>query len=469
MSPIRAVLVVSSLVVTAGCLSPADGPGSAGLPPLAGIDIPAVDIGHDHKDPALHPGREAGLRAVTAIEYVTGDLPVPGVLEAGMAGRLAVAGDRLFIATDHDTRSGFAVVDVSDPRAPRLLGNYKSDYGTSEGEALAATADAAFAFVAIETTFTNPPVPPAIEIVDASDPAAPTLALRYPMAELPHVFGFFEADGREYLIVNHWQLTVLGSIATGQPGASAAADGFTIFEFSRSPVSLTPVARHVFDPRGIEEGFFFAHDPTVIQHPVTGERLLYQGAFGGGGRIYDIEDPRNPVEIGYTLEKGASPILRWHSFLPAPVVVDGVLATAATPRTETGDGPASAFLTFYDTADPTAPTLLGQWRHPDDDLIPGDDPHLNLHIPFFSRGAKLLGVTHNHAGLFLFDTSTREALADPRPVAHWIPPPRPDLPERAREVGVVATAVMLGDVILATDTVAGTLYVLETSQGARSK
>lgn len=456
---VRSLLLVAFVApLLTGCLAEDDG--SAPVARLTPASIPRIDAEHDHLDPTLHPEIALGLRVVNQVRFDEGPFADAGVLDVGNAGRMVLHEDLLLIATIRTGRAGFSVLDVTDPRAPVHLATYRSALGNSEGEALAVSADGAYAFTTTETFF-NPatsPTPPTIEVVDLSDPANPTLAARVPVSWQPHVLTFFEAGGSGYLVASEYQVHLAAPAVLG-PEQTATSSRLTLYRFEAGVPTLVEVGRFTFPPTEIEEDIFFAHDPRVLEHPVTGERVVYFGAFGGGGRIVSLADPTLPTQVGHTLEKGAAPVLRHHSFEPYAGAIDGIVPAAAVPRSGQSDGPGSAYLTLYDTADPTAPTLLGQWRHPDTDFLPGDFPPLNLHIPAWRADGARLIVPHFHAGLFVFDTSSREAMTAPAPVAFFAPGAVPD--EGARAASVVAAAQFVGDVILAADTGSGTLYALE--------
>ncbi|MGQ0534944.1 MAG: LVIVD repeat-containing protein [Methanobacteriota archaeon] len=467
-SPFPALAALVAVLVVSGCLGTARDAGPMPGAAIVGIDVPPVDFGHDHTDAALHSGVALGIRELGSVVFEEGAFSreVLGQVEVGTGGRMTRVGDLLFVTFSREAgdgsgryQGGFTVLDVSEPRAPVRLGTYRSEYGASEGEGLAVTPDARFAFVAIETAFSFPPVPPAIEVVDLRDPAHPSLARRIPWTANPHLFAFVESGDAEFLVVSDYQPDNLPAYVLDSGGERT--NRIALWRFDRSALSLEPAARYTFGDREKSDGVYFPHDPWPMRHPVTDEHLLYLGAFAGGGRILslsgDLQATRELSEVGFTLDRGSAPVLRHHSFDPAPVVVDGVLPTAAVPRSRAEDG--AAFVTLYDTIDPTRPVRLGEWRHPDE-FPPGDLPALNLHVPLFTSDGSRMLVPHYHAGLVVFDSSSRAAMENLVPVAYWAPSGA-DAQPGAPYVNSVIMAMEVGNVILATDRSAGRLYVLE--------
>ncbi|MCI0633078.1 MAG: hypothetical protein L0206_04060, partial [Actinobacteria bacterium] len=409
---------------------------------------------------------------ITSVVYEEGAFSrdVLGQIEFGTGGRMVRGGEDGNIllvnlvraAPDGRFQAGFTLFDISDPRDPQKLSTYRSEWGANEGEGAAITGDAQYAFVPTETVYSLPPTPASMEIVDISDPTNPRLAQRIPWTANPHIVTWFESDGVEYLAVSDYEPDLVAAYTADSGGEWT--NRLWIWRFDRDALTLEPAARYTFGTREKSGQVYFPHDSVVTTHPVSGELLLYLGAFAGGGRVLSLEGSLDGLaeldEVGYTVDAGSSPILRHHSFDPAPLTVDGVLATAAVPRSHPADPPGSAYLALYDTADPSDPVFLGEWRHPDDTFPPGAVPHVGLHVPVFSDDATRLYVPHYHAGLFVFDTSSRAALEDLCPIAYWTPPGE-DVQSGAPYATSVIMAIEVDGVVLVTDRSAGRLYALE--------
>ncbi len=87
--------------------------------------------------------------------------------------QMVKVGDLLYIS---DTYNGFTIVDISDPRAPGVLGIYQTSFATGSGQIpnLGIAHHADRIYLAVGRTLLEPEQRAGLEVIDVSDPANPT-------------------------------------------------------------------------------------------------------------------------------------------------------------------------------------------------------------------------------------------------------------------------------------------------------
>ncbi len=160
------------------------------------------------------------------------------------------------------------------------------------------------------------------------------------------------------------------------------------------------------------------HDIVVQQHPLTGQMLLYTGS-GGYMSIWDVTDPFLPVLVGNVEPAEGQDIPpMWHEQTPLPCLVAGRHLTIGAG--ESGGGTAAP-VAVVDTTDPANPVYLGKWQLPDAaSLTEQNSYRFSLHnIDANCDGQVAIG--HYHAGVWVFDVSTTERMANPVTLAYYQP------------------------------------------------
>lgn len=357
------------------------------------------DVGHvGHQLPELHGGSH-GLELVGHSDLSEGLVGYgSGYIEVDLVGDLAL------VSSVFGSR-GVSIVDVSDPRDIRVLSHiYNMDDNwdarlSADGKYLflGCQGSGAFDCTGVDTSGETPAVtgggpcasvatcPGGIAVYSLEDPTAPSFVDYVPMGFTHNVFTFMQ-HGKYYF------MNALVTIAEWDP-----LNGTTAIVNS--------------DIKGV-------HDIAVQEHPLTGQMLLYTGS-GSYMSIWDVSDPTAPVLVGNVEPaEGESYPPMWHEQTPMPCLVDGRHLTIGAG--ESGGGAAQP-VAVVDTTDPSNPVYLGQWRLPDaDDLSPQMSYRFSLHnIDGNCDGQVAVG--HYHAGVWVFDVSTRERQSEPVTLGYYQP------------------------------------------------
>lgn len=357
------------------------------------------DVGHiGHQLPELHTG-SLGLELVGHTD-LSEDLVGygSGYIEVDVVGDLAL------VSSVFGSR-GVSIVDVSDPTDLQVLSHI---YNLDDNWDARLSTDGKYLFLgcqgssAFECTGLDPasetPTPTGggpcasiatceggIAVYSLEDPTAPAYIDYVPMGFTHNVFTFMQ-HGKYYF------MNAAVTIAEWDP-----ANGTT--QIASSEI------------KGV-------HDIAVQEHPLTGQMLLYTGS-GSYMSIWDVSDPFAPVLVGNVeAAEGESMPPMWHEQTPLPCVVDGRHLTIGAG--ESGGGVAQP-VAVVDTTDPTAPRYLGQWQLPDaPDLTSQMSYRFSLHnIDANCDGQVAIG--HYHAGVWVFDVSTKERQENPVTLAYYQP------------------------------------------------
>ncbi|MGQ0535757.1 MAG: LVIVD repeat-containing protein [Methanobacteriota archaeon] len=435
--PLRPILSALSIlsVVLAGCIGSSEDPSPSGLPELSGIEIGTPVIqSHDHLDASLHVG-SANVRLVGYNNGYDGAPIPPHVTYA----EFAVKGDYAYLgrvawtlAPETGDAGGFAIIDVSDPTAPKKVGDFAGE-GAYD---LEVSDDGDWAFL---STQRNQPVAAAradsgpegkmqrgTTVVDVSDKANPVFESFFPLpTNGPHTATYYDLDGRHLLVQCTYDLpgSVFG-FGPNPPGAD--------LPFGSNPVTqrvlITELVedaggRHVLEvlstfqlPAAPDGNSYQPHDTAIQVHPVTGRLLMYVAYWDHGLVVVDITDPAAPEFVSQFTDTSPSMFVNQHSDKPFPHAIAGRHVTVMEP--EIPSGPETSQLTYVDTTDPAAPKKLGYWTLPGELVI--DEPFVfSPHNFDLDRGLTWIG--HNHAGVWVIDTGSEELLANPRSAGYYFP------------------------------------------------
>lgn len=414
------------MLLAAGCLqagttTPQGAPESA-QDAAARIGTPIEQL-HDHTDAALHTGK-SGLRLVNWSPLIPDELGREGF--AGMR----IVNDVAYIATDGE-HAGFVMVDVRDPKAPVVLGQYVTAGGASQ-EAVPSwdgnwvflnlqrtPAAAALAADPLRGTGTG------IQIVDVRDKANPRFEAFVPVElQGSHVMFYVELGGKPFLVYNgqptRQQLPADLGAYTPPPGNSVKLAEFvdvagkktlkTVGEF-RLPDSLT--AR-------VSQGCF-PHDQWVEQHPLTQRMVMYVAFWDCGAVTVDVTDPAKPLLLDVDNVMEPSTRARIHFFRPDPTLRDGKVVAWSGPEIDLSPGE-PGYLRSYDVTDPSDIKQVGWWRLPGE--VENDKPFVFSPHNFDYRGG-LMALAHYHAGVWVLNVSDPAA---PHAVAYYLPHGMEDAP-----------------------------------------
>ncbi len=459
----RALPLAASAALLAGCL--------AGTPLFPFGDrsvIPTFPQEHDHRDPALHEAGD-GLDVVGYHNLVPGTDGADAAARGGkwLGSEIIVRGDHAYVGY-LGAPWLLAIVNVSDSVAPRMEGVLEANGAWTVDVAVSDDGDWAFLSLyngaAVGTLFardyvlrTDPvPTGPAtggVLVVDARDRARPSISSFFPFYGLgPHTAFYHRyPDGREVVFANK---------ADPVPG-----NGVALLE-----VVAAPGGGRALEPRGFfalpeELGpFAFPHDGEAQEHPVTGRTLAYLAYSEPGLTIVDVTDPTRPalVSVFRDYTSGAEQGIV-HDAHPVPGLVGGRHYAMTAPEIVTGG--ATGKLRVYDTTDPAAPTLVGEWTMPGEYVV---DEAFNFspHNFVLTPDARV-ALAHGHAGVWVLDWLGRggrdapdpERIASPIAVAYRATAPPTVAPVEWSPVGGVpwvwGTAIGPDGTVWASDVASG--------------
>ena len=419
----RPLLVLPVLLLAgslaAGCLSDADGAGDADDPAAAaGVVVPPVpdyDFG-GVVDP-LHPGHSvaslhtaghgldlvghAGLSeilppttrgSITSVD-IWGDYAVVGGMEGGLA---------------------FAIIDLSDRADPRAVGWAPS---AADGWTARFSHDGQYVFYGCQMLgATGSPTANVMGTCEDPDalhaPNPPVGGTPVPSQNPAGVSVWDVSDKTQPRFVD---FTAVG----GSHNIYAQAIGGEDYVFTAS-TAILHWNRTSLDLELVGE-VPGRHDQTVVQHPVTGDWLLFVGT--AELTIWNVNDPRDPQLVYEPAEGETVPWTGWHDQAMVPGLVDGraILLLAGETGIHAGGGEAPPdVVSIVDVTDPTAPVLLSKWSPP----FPTPLPYASYLYSVHEMAATPTGqvsIAWYHAGVWVIDVSTRERQGGPVAIAAYQP------------------------------------------------
>lgn len=210
-----------------------------------------------------------------------GSLAVPGAREAVVG----ADGTTVYVAVG----DGFAIVDVGEPTAPRLVGERRELLADAAGGPLTGIQDVAVdgdRLLVVGPAHPDEEAVKAALLYDVSDPAAPR-RLAVHQADYP-IHNAALRSNRAYLTANDGQDNRLeivdvegagaGSAVLGQWSLDAAAEAWTDV-----PSSLVPL-----------------HDVRIH------DDVAYCSYWDGGTWLVDVSDPSSPTAVGHVGERSAA-------------------------------------------------------------------------------------------------------------------------------------------------------------------
>jgi hypothetical protein len=292
---------------------------------------------------------------------------------------------------------GFAIVDVADPKAPKVVGWHES---YESGMTVRFSKDGQYVFYGCQDM--GVAQPPYFVQGTCADPKAvspePMGAGGVVVVDVrdktsPKFVDFLPGVGAHNLYV----ATIGGEDVI-------ATETTDILVFHRDTGKLEKVAEVPGN-----------HDATIQRHPVTGDWLLFTGT--GELAIYNVTDPRDP-QIVYEASYGVD-YRGWHEQTLIPGVVDGRVVLAVAGESIAGEGLKHS-VTFLDVTDPRSPAVLGTWAPP----LPAIAPWFQYRYSIHEMAATPTGqvaVAWYHAGVWVVDVSTKERQAEPVTLAAYQP------------------------------------------------
>ncbi len=448
-------LLLAALVATAlaGCVGGGEesGTGTSVAPPefldnWAERALPYGE-GHDHYDAAQHQGlstpnfEELGWDPLVSEYY--------GRSAGGyLCGDSVDNGEkRLAAVHGYTTDVAFELVDVTDGRAPVLLGEFVMPRSASRDVAL--TPDGHNVAVAISEPDQGPtpltsvldlpalpsaddpfdgqafwrsrctdgqpvrldacalgtaeadqeaPYPPGVMLVNVDDPAHPCMSGYYALPVLgAHSVYAGELDGRTLVIASVVNLV-------------SAVSNFWFFEVTESGMTLLSQYEEPATTGGAP--LVNGHNDAVVQeHPITGQPLVYLANWHQGMTILDFSDPTLPTAIGNWNDSpgtgNADLVQDGHGNVHEAIPISGTWGGRhyTVVGQEILDHPLatpSGLVHVLDTTDPTSPELVASWTLPVD-VVWEEEGIFSTH--YVSVQNTTMFVAHYHAGVWAIDLS----------------------------------------------------------------
>lgn len=311
------------------------------------------------------------------VPATTSSVPVPdscnlslvGALDLspnGGAGQLDVHDALVAVVLRDEGR--VALVDMTDPAAPAVVGSYDGGTGQAsldhplDGD-VAFSDDGTILFHARQTSdYSNE----GLHVLDVTDPSAPVrtdLALQGGMLRV----AYGRVAGTEVVVTQD------------------AIGGLTVFEVLRTPLGARVVPVHVDPLPALKVGGPASAGIEFVEaDPVTGAPLVVVADGTTGLRLLDLTDPSQPVELGAWDEQGLAAVAVEHR--------DGRRLVHAA--TEYWFDPATPpELVTLDTTDPEAITEVARRN------IGGYDGDGAWKLGGLHLADGELHVAHGHAGL----------------------------------------------------------------------
>lgn len=463
-----AALPLAALVVLAGCIG---GNEQALSPdsddPLEQAPVPegwwedAVPFGddHDHGDMSPHANLSTANFQVLGFDpLVTDGL---GSTANGMGcGGTAETDEGRRIAVTHSLGSemGIVVADITDPANPVKLGEYMMPNAaiwdatvTPDGEHVLVGA------VPFPFSGRNPTLPGTGEVSPGSTGEATTPQDRFKVQPLwkDACTGEVREAGPEQYLPWGGSLVMLNiedpesptfedvspQQVLGPHSVSAAeidgttygmssvtnlvheASYYTFYEIVDTPAGGRLVPLTVIQAPGVQTPALNGHVDVLMQeHPETGQVLAYLANWNDGVAIYDMTNPRAPMQIRHWSDDGphGGSI---HEVLPLGELRDGKHYSIAGQEVGEREEVPSGLIYILDTTDPANPEEVARWTIP---VQPRGWPGLMFSTHYVEVVDDTLFVANYHGGLWAVDISTIE---DPRATGLFVPDrtsPSPD-------------------------------------------
>lgn len=429
LSPVVVLAAVVALAAVAGCVSPAgqveaSGSSSSAIPANwweGAVPSTLTHPNHDHSDRAQHANLSTANFEVLGWDPLVTDFYGETLTGMGCGGAVTREdGRRLAIVHSIATDVSFVVADVTDPAAPKMVGEFYMPNAvvwdadiTADGQhvlvgaypfalggplVLPGIGEAWKPTIMFRDACTGErseigpinylPYGPGIVMVGIQEPENPTFEDWVPQPVIgPHSVSSALVDGVLY---------ATASVTNLQHESSY----YSIFEVMGSKL----VPRHVIEVPGHPGPTRLnGHvDVSIHKHPVTNQVLAHLANWDAY-YIYDIGGPV-ALEVSKTLAEGSI-----HTTYPLPVMWgDKHYTIVAQEVGEPVDLP-SGWVYVVDTTDPKSPVEVGRWTLP---VKPKwDDRGLQFSPHYVAVLNTTLFVTNYHGGMWAVDMSDPADLA----------------------------------------------------------
>lgn len=428
----RGILLVAILGI-AGCVAPgtdAPAPDPSGAPADWAERVLSFGEDHDHASLAQHAGLSTPNFEVLGYDpllspYYDGSTP------AGyLCGDAQPTEDgRRIAVVESRSELGFAVADVTDPAAPKWLGELvmRSTYVYD----VAVVPDGKHVLLVTsqlqqEGLIPAPPIletpriewrsacggdpvvlplaaqpdpiprPSSLILVSIEDPAEPTIIDQRPLAGYGHSVFSTILDGRTWILA--------------AAVASSGSDSFSFYELMDTPLGakLALLSTYVppAEPAQMNAEIGGHDDGWIAKHPITGQTLAYL-VNRRDLTILDLADPRAPAELGrwsdWTPERNGF-AANMHSVVPLTEAWNGRHYTIIGPEwAGRPEAVPTGIVWAIDTTDPSALREVGGWTLPFESEWDGAFQFSTHYLAVVER---TLFVSTYHGGIWAIDLST---------------------------------------------------------------
>jgi hypothetical protein len=349
-----------------------------------------------------------------------------------------------------ESRIGTSVVDVSDPRRPKVVAQLETPVGTHSHK-VQVVGDVLL--VNYERSMFEPDAPSwqgGLKVFDISTPSQ------------PREIAFLKMPGKGVHRMTYWE----APYAYMSGSDEGLIDQFLVIVDLSEPARPCEVGRWWFPGQNTGAGETPTWTPTLVHgagggakryalhHPLIRGDRAYCGWWDAGLVILDIADKRQPKLVSH-LEFGSDASTATHTALPLPgrdvlVVTDEQLANDCTGM--------QTRVRVVDIADEQHPHVVSELPVPEGDFCSRGGrfgPH-NLHEmrPGSLSDSNTVYVTWFNAGLRVVDVSNA---AQPKEVAYFVP----DAPPGRSSIQFNDVLVAADGLVYVTDRFKGGLYIVE--------
>ncbi len=456
MTPARAspvTLLLTAMVLTAGCLGGSDGAGEGPgerARALTWSELALTDA-HDHADVGAHANLTTANFEILGhdplVSEQLGTTP-PGNL-CGDAARTTDGRQLAVVESRGDI--AFTLIDVTDPSQPQWLGELAAPTTFVYDLALVPDGDHVVLVTtnaqapstqtlgqdvdpqAPELTWRSPcsedggeaarpipsspalraqgpvdliPRPYSLVLVSIQDPSAPEIVDQRPLAGFGHSVHAKIIEDRAWVVA-----TALACPPT--QGCLHAASTYQFYELTGTPAGARLNHLSTYQPPyelgesgPIPRGT--GHTDAWIQtHPITGQTLAYLAAWNAGLVILDLADPQQPALVSQWSDWNRSLAPQdsgnTHSAAPSEGLVDGRHLTAIGPEnSQPPERTPAGIVRVLDTTDPSEPRELGAWVLPHN--VTWEEP-FQWSPHYMAIQGSTLFVSHYHAGIWAIGLS----------------------------------------------------------------
>ena len=354
-----------------------------------------------------------------------------------------------FVGHMGESRIGTSVVDVSEPRRPRVVAQLETPPGTHSHK-VQVVGDV------LLVNYERSPFEP-----DASTWQGGLKVFDVARPDQPREIAFLKMPGKGVHRMTYWE----PPFAYMSGSDVGFIDQFLVSVDLSEPARPCEVGRWWYPGQHTGGGETPSSTPApshgppgsrriALHHPLIRGDRAYCGWWDAGLVVLDIADKRTPKLVSQ-LEFGADVSTATHTTLPVPgrdllVVTDEQLATDCKGM--------QTRVRVISIADERSPRVVSEFPAPEGDFCSRGGrfgPH-NLHEmrPGSASSSDTVYVTWFNAGLRVFDISNQ---ARPREVAYFVPEAPPG------RSSIQFNDVLVGDdgLVYVTDRFTGGLYILE--------